>query len=347
MNPISTALCSFGMSGQLFHAPFLEANPKFQLYGVLERHKNLAKDYYPHVHTFRSLDELLQDEAVELVILNTPNITHYAMAKEILLSGKHVVVEKPFTTTVEEADELIALAREKQLVLSVFHNRRWDSDFLTVQSVIEEGKLGPIVDVELRYDRYEPNLSYKIHKETPSHGVGSLFDLGSHLIDQALLLFGMPHSVYGHLSAFREHSEVVDYFDIKMYYESHSVTLKSSYFVCDLLPAYTLYGKKGSFIKNRADIQEAKLKEGKIPSGPDWGKEQVSDYGLLTFMEHGALKTQVISSLTGNYNAYYNSIYDAIRTNAIVPVTAEEGRAVIQIIEAVIKSNMQRKVVDL
>lgn len=347
MKKIHTALCSFGMSGTLFHAPFIAAHPKFTLYGVLERSKSLAKKKYPGIKTFRTLEDLLKDDTIELVILNTPNVTHYQMAKDILNSGKHLVVEKPFTSTVTEANELIALAKEKQVTLSVFHNRRWDSDFLTVQSVLNHGKLGDIVEAELHYDRYEPNLSYKVHKETPTQGVGSLYDLGSHLIDQALQLFGMPKSVFAHIDAFRENSKVDDYFDVKLFYPSNNVTLKSSYFVREPLPAYILHGTNGSFIKHRSDVQEAALKLGESPHSENWGIEPASAHGLVHYMDQEKSHKEFIHSEKGNYMMYFEGIYEAIRNNGPIPVTAEDGQLVIQIIEAAKKSNAHKKVVDL
>lgn len=347
MKAIRTALCSFGMSGKLFHAPFIDVNPKFELYGVLERKKNLAKVSYPYIRTFRALEALLDDEAVELVILNTPNITHYQMAKQIINAGKNLVVEKPFTVSVAESNELIDLAKDKNVHLSVFHNRRWDSDFKTVQKVLNQGTIGTLVDAELHYDRYEPNLSYKVHKETPTGGVGSLYDLGSHLIDQAILLFGMPNAVFAHLDMFRKHSKVDDYFDLKLFYPSHTVTLKSSYFVREPLPAYILHGTNGSFIKHRSDIQEATLKMGVSPNSEDWGIEPTSAQGLLHYMNQEESQKEFIHSEKGNYMMYYDGIYNAIRNNGPLPVSADDGRLVIQIIEAAKTSNAHKKVVDL
>lgn len=347
MKAIPTAICSFGMSGKLFHAPFIDVNPKFDLYGVLERTKNLAKESYPKIKTFRTLDALLDDEAVELVILNTPNITHYQMAKQILNAEKHLVVEKPFTVSVAEANELIDLAKAKHVLLSVFQNRRWDSDFRTVQKVLNQGLIGDLVDAELHFDRYEPNLSYKVHKETPTEGVGSLYDLGSHIIDQALQLFGMPEAVFAHLATFRKNSKVDDYFDLKLFYPTHNVTLKSSYFVREPLPAYIFNGTQGTFIKTRSDIQEADLQKRIKPNTKNWGVEPTSTQGLLHIMKGTQSHKEFISSEPGNYMAYFDSIYETIRNNAAVPVSAEDGRSVIQIIEAAKKSNAQKKVVDL
>ncbi len=346
-SPIQTALCSFGMSGNLFHAPFLTVNPKYNLYGALERTKNQAIEKYPQIKTFRTLENLLADDTIELVIVNTPNITHYNFTKQIINAGKNVVVEKPFTVTVSEAEELIQLAKEKNVVLSVYHNRRYDSDFKTVRKILKENLLGDIVDVAIHYDRFVPELSYKTHKETPTVGVGSLYDLGSHLIDQALQLFGIPNAVFADLDCKRPNSKVVDYFDLKLYYKSHKVTLKSSYFVREPLPSYVLHGTKGSFIKTKSDVQETALQAGKTPDSENWGIEPKNEMGILHTEKEGKIIKEHISSLKGNYMEYYDALYDAIRNSSKVPITAIEGMQVIQIIEAASLSNKERKVIQL
>lgn len=347
MKPINTALCSFGMSGHLFHAPFIDVNPKFNLYGVFERTKNIAQKKYPSIKTFRSLDDLLNDENIELVVINTPNITHFEYAKKAIEAGKHVIVEKPFTTTVLEADELTALAKKNDVKLSVYHNRRWDSDFKTVKKILSERNLGDIVEAELHYDRFDPNLSYKVHKETPTEGVGSIYDLGSHVIDQALQLFGMPKSVFATLNSFRKNSKVGDYFDLKLYYPNHYVTLKSSYFVLQALPAYIFHGTKGTFLKSKSDIQEAELQKEIKPNTDNWGMESESERGQLYFMKEGKSTKKLIPSEKGNYMAYYDGIYEAIRNDKPVPVSPKEATQVIKIIEAALQSNIDKKVIDL
>ncbi len=347
MQPIHTALCSFGMSGHLFHAPFMDVNANFNLYGVLERTQNRAQKKYPNIKTFRTLEAMLEDDTIELVILNTPNITHYDLAKQIINSGKHVVVEKPFTATVAEAEELIKLAKDKNVYLSVYHNRRWDSDFKTVQKILNQCVLGDIVEAEFHYDRFETNLSYKTHKETPTEAVGSLYDLGSHLIDQTLQLFGMPFSVFAHMDAFRKDSKVTDYFDVKLYYKTHLVTLKSSYFVREPLPAYVLHGKKGSFVKSKSDIQETELQKGVRTNTEDWGFEPKSEQGVLHIMKDGTSHKESVVSEKGDYMAYYNGLYEAIRHHKSLPVSAEDGMKVIKIIEAATKSNNEKRIIEL
>lgn len=347
MKPINTALCSFGMSGAVFHAPFLEISTKFNLYGVWERTKNEAVKVYPNIKTFSALEDLLADETIELVIVNTPSVTHFEFAKKVINVGKHLVVEKPFTATVSEAEELIQLAKNKNVQLSVYHNRRFDSDFKTVLSVLNQGVLGEIVEVEIHYDRYEPELSYKTHKEMPTPAVGSLYDLGSHLIDQALQLFGMPKAVYADLETFRPNSKVEDYFDVKLFYKTHRVTLKSSYYVLEALPENIVHGTRGSFIKSKADVQEKDLQAGIKPGTLNFGVEPKSERGVLHTNSNGEFIRKQIPTLIGNYMEYYDGIYETIRNNKRLPVSAKEGMDVIKVIELAKQSNREKRVIQL
>jgi scyllo-inositol 2-dehydrogenase (NADP+) len=347
MKQINTALCSFGMSGWVFHAPFITAHTGFNFYGVWERTKNLAQEKYPGVKTFRTLEELLADKNIELVVVNTPSVTHYDYTKQVLNAGKHVIVEKPFTATADQAEELIKLAKKKNLKLSVYQNRRYDSDYKTVKKVLDDNLLGEIVDVEIRYDRFVPELSYKTHKETPTPAVGALYDLGSHLIDQALMLFGMPLAVFADITINRPNAKVDDYFDLKLFYPSHRVSLRSSYYVREPMPGYQLHGKKGSLIKHKTDVQETDLQANKKPGGDDWGREPESQNGLLHTEIDGKIIRQNIPSLQGNYGEYYNGVYKAITENTEMPVTGEEGMNVIKIIEAATLSNKEKRVIEL
>lgn len=344
---INIALCSFGMSGRVFHAPFISLHPGLNFYGVWERTKKLAQEKYPGVKTFRTLEDMLADDQVELVIVNTPSVTHFEYARQAILTGKHVVVEKPFTATVKQAKELIELAQKHGVQLSVYHNRRYDSDYRTLKKVLDAQWLGEIVDVSIHYDRFVPELSYKAHKETPTPAVGCLYDLGSHLIDQALQLFGMPVALFADIAINRPNSKVDDYFDLKLFYPAHRVTLKSSYYVRETLPGYQLHGKKGSFIKPKTDVQEAQLQTGIIPGGGDWGTEPESERGLLHTEKDGKLIRECIISERGNYGDYYEGIFQCLRNGAPVPVNATDAMNVIHIIETAIKSNKERKVIEL
>jgi len=347
MNPINTALCSFGMSGWVFHAPFITTNPGFKLTAVLERTKNLAQQKYPWVHTYRSLEELLEDPSIELVVVNTPNNTHFEMARKSLEAGKHVIVEKPFTVTVDQADELIRVSEKVDRKIIIYQNRRFDSDFRTIRKVLNEKLLGDLVEAEFHFDRYKEELSPKVHKETPGPGTGALYDLGSHLIDQALVLFGMPNELFADIHIIRPQSQVDDYFEVLLFYDRLTVRLRCSYLVKEPLPGYILHGEKGSFIKSKTDIQEATLQANVSPATPDWGKEPDSEKGLLHTVINGKEVRERIQSLNGNYGDFYQQVYESIREGKAVPVTAEEGRNVIKIIETAFKSAKEKRVISL
>jgi predicted dehydrogenase len=320
----------------------------FELYGVFERTKNLATEKYSGIKTFRSLEAMLADDDIELVIVNTPTYTHFEYTKLALLAGKHVVVEKAFTTTVAEAEELIALAASMNKKLSVYQNRRWDSDFKTVQKVVQQKLLGEVVEAEIHFDRYNENLSPKLHKETPGPGAGIVPDLGPHLIDQALQLFGMPEAVFADATNMRPISQVEDYLELLLFYKNLRVRLKASYLVREALPAYIFHGTKGSFIKPRADVQEADLQKGKNPAAADWGTEPEEGKGLLHTDKDGQnIIREYISSEKGNYMDYYNGIYDALRNNKSLPVTAEAGLNVMRIIESAFRSVAEKRMVAL
>jgi len=232
-------------------------------------------------------------------------------------------------------------------MLSVYQNRRYDSDYKTVKKIIEEGLLGKLVEVEIHYDRYKEDLSPKVHKEIPGPGTGALYDLGSHLIDQSLQLFGMPQAVFADIQIIRPVSQVDDFFDVLLFYPQLRVRLKSSYLVREALPGYVVHGSKGSFIKHKTDVQENDLMAGAIPGSDNWGTEPESEKGLLHTEKDGRVIKEYIPSLRGNYMDYYNGIYEAIRNDAEVPVSAEDGLKVIRIIEAAFKSNDEKRVLPL
>lgn len=346
MNKIKTALLSYGMSGKVFHAPFLELHPGFELLGSWERSKKLIQLDYPDVKSYPTLESVLEED-VDLVVVNTPVGTHFEYAKQVLLAGKHAIVEKAFTTTVAEAQELAALAKEKGVKLSVFQNRRWDSDLKTVRQVLSDGVLGDIVEAEFHFDRYNPNLSPKQHKETANDGAGILKDLGPHLIDQALYLFGFPKSVFGDVRTTREHSLVDDWIDIVLYYDTFRVRLKASFFVREAIPAYQIHGKKGSFLKPRGDVQEEDLKLAKKPNLDTWGKEPIELEGIVHTDMDGVTIRGKIPTLQGNYYEFFDGVYNSIANNTIEPVTAQDGVRVMQIIEAAIQSSEQKRLIDL
>jgi predicted dehydrogenase len=346
MRKIKTALLSYGMSGKVFHAPFLELHEGFELVGSWERSNKLIQLDYPNVKSYSSFEELLQDD-IELVIINTPTATHFEYAKIALLAGKHIIVEKAFTTTVAEAKELKAIAEANNLKLSVFQNRRWDSDFKTVKNIFQEGILDNIVEAEFHFDRYNPFLSPKSHKETINSGSGILKDLGPHLIDQALHLFGMPEQVFADIRITRKESVVDDYIDILLFYPQFRVRLKSGFFVREANPAFVLHGEKGSFLKHRGDLQEDALKIGEKPNRITWKSENEGNEGLLHTEINGEIIRKKVPTQLGNYYDYFDGVYQSIANNLVEPVTAQDGINTMRIIEACIESHFSRKTVDL
>lgn len=341
MKTVNTALCAYGLSGKIFHAPFLELHPGFEIVGAWERSKKLIQQDYPQAKSYPDLPALLADEKIDLVVVNTPTYTHYEYAKQAILAGKHVIVEKAFTTTVAEAIELKELAQKQGKKLSVYQNRRWDSDFQTVKAIADRGVLGDIIEAEFSFERYKPNLNSKQHLETPNPGAGIIKDLGPHVIDQALHLFGIPHAVFADLRITRQASQVEDYFLAILYYEKLRVKLKASFLVREPAPAYILHGTKGSFLKNRTDKQEDNLRAGMKPNTSDWYAEPESDYGLL-YLE----TKEKIKSLQGNYLCYYDAMYKAIVDDCPVAVSAEEGINVMRVIESASQSSKEQKVIE-
>lgn len=346
-NPIRTALCSFGMSGRVFHAPFLAVSPLFNLMAVLERTKNESQKRYPQIKIYRDFEELIRDEDVELVIVNTPNFTHFDLAKKALNAGKHVVVEKPFTITLKEGIALKRLAEKKDRILSVYQNRRYDSDYRTIKKVLNKGDLGRIVEVEMRYDRYKLHPGNKAHKETPGPGTGNLYDLGSHLLDQAIELFGMPEKIFADIDIIREDSRVDDYFELLLFYPGLRVRVHSTTLALRELPGYVFFGTTGSFVKSKTNIQEEQLSAGALPVGKNWGVEPRKKYGILNKADGKRRSERIIVSEKGNYMDYYKQLFHAIRNGGNIPVTAEEAMRVIHLIELAYKSNRLNKILDV
>ena len=334
--PIGTALLSYGMSGEVFHGPLLSAHAGFKIEAVFHRTTSSVVSHNNRV--VHALDDVLGDPAIELVIVNTPNDSHHRYAFQALAAGKHVVVEKPFTVTVREANELLELARKAGKILTVFQNRRWDADFLTVRNIIERGVLGKIVEFESHYDRFRNAIDPKSWKDEPRPGTGLLYNLGSHMIDQALILFGMPQFLDARLGIQRPGGKVHDFYDLRLAYPDKLVILKSSYLVKEQGPRYALHGTNGSYVKYGIDPQEEDLKSGKTPGSSGWGSEARPDWGKLNTTEIN----ESIESIPGNYLAFYDNIFEAVRQGKPLSVKPEESRDVIAIIEACFESNKSR-----
>jgi scyllo-inositol 2-dehydrogenase (NADP+) len=345
--PIVTALASFGMSGEVFHAPVITSIPHFYLKTVFERSSEKAIQIYPWVKVVKTFDDILKDTEIELVIVNTPNLFHYSLTKQALLAGKHVVVEKPFTVSIAEGEELIQLAKDKQLVLSVFHSKRYESDFLTLQSVIQENMVGKPVEMHWHYDRYRTHITHKKWKEDAVDGAGVLYDLGVHLIDSATQLFGQPKTINAHLRTLRIGAGAPDYFHIRLGYADTDVYLHASTMVREKGPHIALHGTLGSFVKYSNDPQEEQSKAGIRPGDLNWGMESEAQWGILNSEIAGQAIRKPFESKKGGYENYYIAIADSIRNNVSVPVPAEQALQNIRIIHCALQSHQEQRTLTL
>jgi len=345
--PIKAAISSFGMSGLVFHGPFLKVNSNFEVVNVLERTKNVSKELFPNAVIIRNFEELLNIKEIELIIVNTPDEFHYEMVKQVLQAGKHAIVEKPITQKSAEAAELVELAKDNGLVLAVYQNRRWDGDFQTVQKVLSEGKLGRLVEFESHFDRYRTFITPDTWKEIGDEYAGVLYNLGSHMVDQAYVLFGKPQAVTAHLKIVRTGGVVTDYYDIRLEYENFAALLKCSYLVKHEGPRYILHGEYGTFLKNGIDPQEEILKTGILPAGDNWGNEPPENWGTLFYEKDGEDFEEPVETIPGDYRIFYNNVYDVIRNGAELFVKPGETVEVLKILEACLESNRKKRTVVL
>ncbi|GAA4016346.1 Gfo/Idh/MocA family oxidoreductase [Hymenobacter fastidiosus] len=324
---IQTGLLAYGMSGKVFHAPFLTTHPGFGFRAVVERSRKQAQQTYPAVISYDSVVELLADPAIELVVVNTPNDTHADLARRALRAGKHVLLEKPVATSVAEFEELWSLARTTGKQLLAYQNRRWDSDFQAVRQVVASGQLGRLIEVSFRFDRFKPALNVKTFKETAVPGSGLLYDLGPHLLDQVLSLFGRPVRSRKTTGCYRPGSRVDDYFTYHLHYTGGlNVFVTSGLLIAGPGPAFVLHGTEGSFIKNRGDVQEAQLLQGVSPLAPEYGRENSAGAGTLTRATADAQTTTTYPTPTGNYSGLFEAVYQTIRHGVPYPVREEELR---------------------
>ncbi len=333
--PIKTGILAYGMSGKIFHAPFIDAHQGFELSSIVERSKDQAKADYPHAKHLRNIDDVFSDEEIELVIINTPNFTHYQYAKEALNAGKHVLIEKPVAVLRKEAEDLFALAYRKNRKVLAYQNRRFDSDFQSVKQVIESGELGKLVEVHIRFDRYRNEISPKFFKEEPIPGSGILYDLGAHVIDQAISLFGIPDDFTKSYSQNRQTTEVDDYAQVQMSYKNGlNVFITANMLVADAPPAYSIYGTRGTFYKGRTDVQEEQLLAGVLPLDGNYGLEKPQSEGKLTVVdEDGARQERFIAAGKGDYMLLFDEVYNAIRKETDYFVTQKEILGQLHILE--------------
>ncbi|MEI6409730.1 MAG: Gfo/Idh/MocA family oxidoreductase [Bacteroidota bacterium] len=333
MKKINVAIVGFGLSGRYLQAPFFENNPDFHLKTIMTRQDVQA--VFPQVQKADNFADILADADIDLVSISSPNETHFDYARQALLAGKHVLVEKPFTATVAEAEELIALAKKQEKHLFVFQNRRFDSDFLTVKKVIECEQLGELLRFEANFNRFKPALNVKKWKEIPNPANGILYDLGAHLIDQCVALFGAPQKVWGQTYTQRNGSSIDDAFDIQLDYGRLKVCLTASLLVRDPTPRYVLRGLDGAFVKYGIDVQEDQLKAGLGPEYPDFGRESDAHGGVVYTEIDGYSVQEIIETEQGNWRLLFQNIADVLLRGAAPVIQMEEVLVQLGIMEQV------------
>ena len=351
MKKLKVGLIGFSIGGHVFHAPFIAENPDLELYKVTARkpeQQQMLAERYPDAIGVMSADDIINDPEVDIVAIATSNDVHFSFAKAALEAGKHVVVEKPFTNYSAEADELIALAKEKNLVLSVHHNARFHSDFKTVKKVIESGRLGRVVNYEARYDRFRNFLRAGAWREENLPGSGIHYDLGAHLIDQALLVFGKPIAVFADLRIQRDGAKTIDDFEFILSYPGLKVSLKGQMLAKISTARYAVYGMNGCFVKWGVDPQEALLRDGVQPSQHlDWGKEDPAYQGTIAVLENGTDVEEKIESEWGTGQDFYKNIVSAIQGSEDLYIKPEQARDVIRILELAEQSWAEQRTISL
>jgi len=339
---INVAVVGFGLSAKTFHIPFICALPEFKLVAISSSQKTAVETAYPNATYYSTAEEMISNVAADLVIITSPNDTHYPLAKLALQREKHVILEKPFVTQIAHGEMLIALAKSKGLVLSVYQNRRWDGDFLTVKNLLNTNQLGNLKLFESHFDRFRPNVSNK-WRETSQDGGGLLFDLAPHLIDQTLQLFGLPEAITARCELMREGSENIDFFNLTLHYSNHLAILEASLFCASANKRFSVQGDLGTYEKFGLDPQEDRLKAGILPKTDDWADEVKEEYGTL----YNADSASVIKTENGGYQHYFKDIASAINNKHAPAVTAEQAMWNIKLIELAIQSSRLRKTINV
>jgi scyllo-inositol 2-dehydrogenase (NADP+) len=336
---IGVGIVGFGLAGRVFHAPLVNAVEGLRVAGIVARTNAAdARALYPNARVVSSLGGLLEDKSVRVVVVASPNATHAKFATEALEADRHVVIDKPFATSSAEAEKLIARAAERKRVLTVFHNRRWDGDYLTARSLIEAGTLGRVVLFESHFDRYAPKLNRaKPWKEVADGSGGLLWDLGPHLVDQALQLFGIPQRIYADVRSERTGSVTDDAFDILFQYDGGNggvrVLLRSSMLAAEPGPRFVVRGEEGTFTKSGLDPQEAALRGGASPVGDDWGREQEEHWGTLTQVSESGKIMRKVPTLPGDYREFYRNLREVLRGREQLAVTPQQALTVMRVLE--------------
>lgn len=341
---LRVGLMGYGFASKTFHAPLIAGTPDVELAAVSSSDAAKVHADWPQVAVVADPQALLHDPSLQLIVIPTPNDTHFPLAKAALNAGKHVVVDKPFTVTLSQARELDALAKAKGLLLSVFHNRRWDSDFLTLKQLLNDGTLGEVRYFESHFDRFRPEVRQR-WREMKGPGSGIWYDLGPHLLDQALQLFGAPVAINVDMAEIRPGAQTTDYFHATLTYPQRRIVLHASMLVAAESPRYVVHGTRGSYVKYGLDPQEDRLKAGDFPPNEEWGYDMRD--GVLTLAEGDGVKEETLMTQPGNYPAYYAAVRDAISGRGNNPVTAQEAIQVMELIELGLQSADKRQTLSL
>ncbi|HEY1845133.1 MAG TPA: oxidoreductase [Buttiauxella sp.] len=341
---IRVGLIGYGYASKTFHAPLIVGTPGMELAAVSSSDETKVHADWPNMPVVSDPHHLFNDPDIDLIVVPTPNDTHFPLAKAALEAGKHVVVDKPFTVTLSQARELDALAKSRGLLLSVFHNRRWDSDFLTLKTLLADGTLGEVVYFESHFDRFRPQVRNR-WREQAGVGSGIWYDLGPHLIDQALNLFGLPVSLTVDLAQLRPGAQATDYFHAVLAYPQRRVVLHGSLLAAAESARYIVHGTRGSYIKYGLDPQEDRLKAGERLPQEDWGYDMRD--GVLTLAQGEVMAEQTLLTVPGNYPAYYAAIRDALTGHGENPVPAAQAIQVMELIELGMESAKKRATLNL
>lgn len=343
---INVGLVGYGFASKTFHAPLIQATDGLDLVAVSSSDAGKVQADLPDVDVEGQALALCQRGDIDLIVIPTPNDSHFPLAKAALNAGKHVVVDKPFTVTLSEAKQLKALAMDKERLVSVFHNRRWDSDFLTLQALLSAGTLGRITGFESRFDRFKPVVRDR-WREKAAPGGGIWFDLGPHLLDQACELFGMPNAILLELGSRRDGAQADDDFLVLLEYSEQRVSLSAGTLVAEPTPRFRLHGTQGSYVKYGLDPQEDRLKAGEIPA-PQWGEDRP---GTLTLCssdnDESPLMRHEHPTQPGDYLAYYQGVAAALRDKAPMSVTIDDALRCMTLLEAGLDSHRQRRWITL
>ncbi len=340
---INVALIGFGLAGRSFHAPVISRVPGLRLAAILQRTGSKAAAAYPDARIARNLDELLAIPDIRLIVIATPNETHAPFARQCLAAGRDVVVDKPFATSYEEAASLVQFAQKSGRFLTVYQNRRFDGDFQAIRELVAAGTLGRIIRFETNYDRFRPNLKPNAWREQKVPGAGILFDIAPHLVDHAMVLFGLPEAVTADVRIEREGGRADDAFDVMFHYPKNMRAVLSSNILAAIQrPRFLLFGTKGAFLKQTFDPQEMNLRAGQIPKDGPWGAEPESNWGLLTLaLPDGTTEQRRIPSGTGDYRDYYANVRDVLLGKGEPAVTLPHALNVMRALELARESSAQ------